>query len=126
MAVIRSYFVARYQDGGLSTLGARNLHSKLCPKFDFQFKKAKLGNMSDSELDELVTKRYLGEFTETILLPAMSLMMDEKLKPLRDDVQALSAKVTTHLELSDKRYLELKNKYSCWANGSNKSLTKPE
>ncbi len=67
--------------------------------------------MSDNELDEPVTKRYLGEFTETVLLPAMSSMMDEKLKPLGDDVQALSAKVTTYLELSDKRYLELKNKY---------------
>ncbi len=73
--------------------------------------------MSNNDLKQPVTKEYLGEYTENILLPAMSDMLDEKLKPLRDDVKilqddvkALSAKVTTYLELSDKRYLELKNR----------------
>lgn len=65
--------------------------------------------MNDN-LKEPVTKEYLGEYTEEILLPAMSRLLDEKLKPLQDDIKALSAKVTTHLELSDKRYLELKNR----------------
>ncbi len=62
--------------------------------------------MSNEELNQPVTKKYLGEFTETVLLPAIG----ELLKPLQADIQALSAKVTTHLELSDKRYLELKHR----------------
>lgn len=66
--------------------------------------------MSNNELDQPVTKKYLGEYTENILLPAISTLLDEKLKPIEDDLKALSAKVTTHLELSDKRYLELKHK----------------
>lgn len=57
-------------------------------------------------LKEPVTKEYLGEFTEKILLPAIG----EMLKPLQDDIKALSTKVTAHLDLSDKRYLELKNR----------------
>ncbi|MDP3994189.1 MAG: hypothetical protein Q8P75_04400 [bacterium] len=62
--------------------------------------------MSDNHLKQSVTKEYLGEFTEKVLLPAIA----ELLKPLQDDIEALSAKVTTHLELSDKRYLQLKNR----------------
>ena len=62
--------------------------------------------MTDHDLKQPVTKEYLGEFTEKVLLPAIG----DMLKPLQDDIQALSAKVTAHLELSDKRYLELKNR----------------
>lgn len=73
--------------------------------------------MTTEEMKQPVTKEYLGEYTEEILLPAMSRLLDEKLKPIendiktiKDDVKALSSKVTSHLELSDKRYLELKNR----------------
>lgn len=60
----------------------------------------------NDDLKQPVTKEYLGEFTENVLLPAIG----ELLKPLQDDILALSAKVTAHLELSDKRYLELKRR----------------
>ena len=56
----------------------------------------------------------LGEFTEKVLLPAVSSMMDEKLdarlKPIEHKIDVLSMKLTSHLELSDKRYLELKGR----------------
>lgn len=70
-------------------------------------------NMANEELKQPVTKEYLGQFTEDVLLPAIG----ELLKPLQDDIKvlqdetkALAAKVTMHLELSDKRYLELKHR----------------
>ena len=69
--------------------------------------------MANEELKQPVTKEYLGQFTEDVLLPAIG----ELLKPLQDDIKvlqdetkALAAKVTMHLELSDKRYLELKHR----------------
>lgn len=52
----------------------------------------------------------LGEFTEKVLLPAVSSMIDEKLKPLEDKIDVLTMKINSHLELSDKRYLELKGR----------------
>src|SRR3989344_6075619 len=75
--------------------------------------------MADENLHQPVIKEYLGEYTEKVLLPARSNLLDEKfdekLEPLKTDIQklrnemqALSAKVTNYLELSDKRYLELK------------------
>ncbi len=36
--------------------------------------------------------------------------LDADIKNLQSDIQALSAKLTTHLQLSDKRYLELKRR----------------
>ncbi|MDP3741169.1 MAG: hypothetical protein Q8R08_02460 [bacterium] len=66
--------------------------------------------MSNNDLNQPVTKEYLGEFTETVLLPAISSMMDEKLKPIEDKLETVSSQLTAHLELSDKRYLELKNR----------------
>lgn len=66
--------------------------------------------MSDSDLKQPVTKEYLGEFTEKVLLPAMSSMIDDKLKPIADKLDIVSSQLTNHLELSDKRYLELKNR----------------
>ena len=52
----------------------------------------------------------MGEFTEKVLLPAVSSMIDEKLKPLEDKIDVLTMKINSHLELSDKRYLELKGR----------------
>ena len=66
--------------------------------------------MVKEELNGPVTKKYLGEYTEEILLPAMSRLLEDKLKPISDKLDAVSAKLTAHLELSDKRYLELKNR----------------
>lgn len=73
--------------------------------------------MTNNDLQQPVTKAYLGEYTENILLPAISNLIDEKLKPLgsdikilKNDVSGLSSKVVMYLELSDKRYLELKNR----------------
>lgn len=36
--------------------------------------------------------------------------LDTDIKKLQKDIQALSAKLTAHLQLSDKRYLELKRR----------------
>lgn len=36
--------------------------------------------------------------------------VEERIKKLEDKIDALSAKLTAHLELSDKRYLELKRR----------------
>src|SRR3989338_2188859 len=77
--------------------------------------------MTNEDLDQPVTKKYLGEYTEEILLPAMGRILDEKfeafeqkidskLKPIQDKLDAVDSKLTAHLELSDKRYLELKNR----------------
>ena len=66
--------------------------------------------MNNNDLKQPVTKGYLGEFTEEILLPAVSSLLDEKLKPISDKLDAVSSKLTAHLELSDRRYLELKNR----------------
>jgi len=53
------------------------------------------------DLKQPVTKEYLGEFTEKILLPAISTMIDEKLdsklKPIQDTLDAVSSKLTAHL-----------------------------
>ena len=72
--------------------------------------------MNNQDLKQPVTKEYLGEFMEKSLLPAMSSMMDEKLKPLETKIDVLTMKVNSHLELSDKRYLELKNREKLLAN----------
>ena len=72
--------------------------------------------MDNQDLKQPVTKEYLGEFMEKSLLPAMSSMMDEKLKPLETKIDVLTMKVNSHLELSDKRYLELKNREKLLAN----------
>lgn len=36
--------------------------------------------MNNEDLKQPMTRKYLGEFTETVLLPAVSSLMDEKLK----------------------------------------------
>ena len=66
--------------------------------------------VNNQDLNQPVTKGYLGEFMEQTLLPAISSMMDEKIKPVRDDIAVLAMKINSHLELSDKRYLELKGR----------------
>ena len=66
--------------------------------------------MSSNDLKQPVTKEYLGEFTEKVLLPGISLLIDDKLRPISDKLDAVDSKLTAYLELSDKRYLELKNR----------------
>lgn len=78
--------------------------------FDKLFIGQYISLMTNEDLKQPVTKEYLGEYTEQVILPGIAVLLDEKLKPLEDKIDALSSKVTTHLELSDKRYLELKNR----------------
>ena len=73
--------------------------------------------MQKEDLTQPVTKEYLGHFTETILLPAIGAMIKplesrldkvkQRITALEGKIEALDAKLTNYLELSDKRYLEL-------------------
>jgi len=74
-------------------------------------------NKNNEDLNQPITKQYLGEFTEDVLLPAIGKLIKDEVKPLEDrignleqEIAALNAKLTNYLELSDKRYLELKRR----------------
>lgn len=73
----------------------------------------------DQQIGKLVTKDFLEEgFEKQAQIIALSFQavqddigkLDKEIKQLREDIKALSSKLTNHLELSDKRYLELKYK----------------
>lgn len=51
--------------------------------------------MTNEELNQPVTKKYLGEYTETILLPAVSDIIDEKLKTVSSEIKNLGDKMVT-------------------------------
>src|SRR3989344_1711635 len=77
----------------------------------------------DQQLGKLVSKTDL-EATLDARFEKMAIMigkgfeavqtdigkLEKEIKQLREDIKALSSKLTNHLELSDKRYLELKYK----------------
>lgn len=70
----------------------------------------------DKQLQNLVTKTVLEEAFEkqAILInrafQAQQDYFDKRLDAIENELKALSAKLTAHLELSDKRYLELKRR----------------
>ena len=57
--------------------------------------------MINEELKQPVTKEYLGTFTEEVLLPAISTLMDEKLKPLEKRVDNIEAIMVTKTYLTE-------------------------
>ena len=57
--------------------------------------------MSNDELNQPVTKKYLGEFTETILLPAVSNILDEKLKDVHKEIKDVQGKMVTKTFLNE-------------------------
>lgn len=66
-----------------------------------------------------LTKKYFDQkFEEMAIMVAKGFeqtakdiaKLDEEIKKLQGDIKALSAKLTAHLQLSDKRYLELKHR----------------
>lgn len=48
---------------------------------------------NNEDLKKPVTKEYLGEFTEKVLLPGISVLIDEKLKPLDKKIDKIDERL---------------------------------
>lgn len=77
----------------MADLDQKTLESLLDERFEKQARMIKAGFDNTASKDDI--KR-----------------LEKEIKEIKDELKAVSAKLTAHLELSDKRYLELKYKNS--------------